>query len=483
MSENLFKVVFRGEVGFDFEEDEVKANLQQMSGFSREKVDRLFSGQTHVLKKDVDREAAGRLCDALVRVGALAEIEPMTISQPAAGPRPAGSAATRGAAPFSCPACGFVQEKGEACISCGIFFARYEAVQKRRAEALQAELHGLHPESPAAAESAGRLARPRFDCRFPPAAQALLGAAIVALLQSYFCGRQLEPTGFLILVALFLLLIFAAAFSGRDLPEVFAENLSVSVEHHLRVDRRQQWWPFKVTYALVLANILLYYALASHLSPATMTDYLAFFPARPTGWSVPLSALVAPFLHVGGSQLWGGILFFWAVGMVLEPRLGSLRFLCCFLGLGIVAGVFGGLLHQLLFDSALHGFGPAGAVAGLLGLCITGGIGPVLTFSLPLLGALSLVYPLGVEVRFNTLALLWFFIYSGLAGGFGPQHSFSTALGAQLVNLAGLLGGMLLGRLLPIPEATNDPGPRRKEPLRQGSDCPQPPVPVQPPWS
>ena len=177
---------------------------------------------------------------------------------------------------------------------------------------------------------------------------------------------------------------------------------------------------------------------------------------------MPLSALAAPFLHTDIGQLWGGILFLWAVGMGLEPRLGSLRFLWCFLGLGMVAGAFGGLLHLLLFGSALHGFGPAGAIAGLLGYCLTGGIGPVLTFPFPLLGALPLVYPLGFEVRFNTLALLGFFIYSGLAGGFGPQHSFSTALGDQLVNFAGLLGGMLLGRLLPIPGPIKGARPQRK---------------------
>ncbi len=458
MSETLFKVVFRGEIGFDFEEEEVKANLQKLSGFSREKVDRLFSGQTHVLKKDAAPEAAERFRDALMRTGALAEMEPMKVPPTPAGQRPQSAASTRQTVPFSCPACGYAQEKGEACISCGIFFARHEAVQKRKAEALQAELQGRHPEPPAATAAPSRVAL-RFDLRSSPAAQALLVAVTVALLQGYFCGRHLEVIGFIILATLFLLLLlFSPAFNGRELQESFAENLSLSVEHHLRVDRRQQWWPFKVTYALVLGSILLYYGVVIQLSAATMTNYLAFLPARPTGWNVLLSVLVAPFLNVSSGQLWGGALFLWATGMVLEPRLGSLRFFCCFLGLGIFAESFGVLLQSLLFDTAMHGFGPAGAIAGLLGFCLTGGIGPVLTFSLPLLGALPLVYPLGFEVRFNTLALLGFFIYAGLAGGFGPQHSFPAALGNQMVNFAGLLGGMLLGLLLPISVPAQDTG-------------------------
>jgi membrane associated rhomboid family serine protease len=458
MSETLCKVVFRGEIGFDFEEEEVKGNLQRLSGFSREKVDRLFSGQTHVLKKDADPEAAGRFRDALMRAGALAEIEPMKVPPTAAGQRPPSAASTRQAVPFSCPACGYAQEKGESCISCGIFFARYEAVQKRRAEALQAELQGCHPEPAAATAAPARIAL-RFDLRSSPAAQATLVAVTVALFQGYFYGRHLEVAGFIILASLFLLLLlFSAAFNGRELQESFAENLSVTVEHHLRVDRHQQWWPFQVTYALVLGNILLYYGVVIHLSAATMTNHLAFLPAWPTAWSVSLSALVAPFLHASSGQLWEGVLFLWATGTVLEPRLGSRRFFLCFLGLGILAESFGVLLQSLLFDTVLHGFGPAGAIAGLLGLCLVGGIGPVLTFSLPLLGALPLVYPLGFEVRFNTLALLGFFIYAGLAGGFSLQHSFAAALGGQLVNFAGLLGGMLLGRLLPIPVPAQDAG-------------------------
>ena len=119
MSENLFKVVFRGEVGFEFEEEEVKFNLQQMSGFSREKVDRLFSGQTHVLKKDADREAASRFREALVRIGALAEIEPMTIPQAAAARRPAAAAATRGAAPFPARPAIWYRKKGRSASPAG----------------------------------------------------------------------------------------------------------------------------------------------------------------------------------------------------------------------------------------------------------------------------------------------------------------------------------------------------------------------------
>jgi len=451
MSENLFQVVYRGEVGFDFDEEEVKANLQRLSGFNLEKIDRLFSGHPHVLKKDVDAETARRFFDLLTRAGALAEIEPMKAPRPADRQGLPFAEAPPQTGSFSCPACGFSQEKEESCLSCGIFFARYETVQKRRVAALQEGFPALHPEPHATAAGLGCLVRPRLDIRTSPAAQAVLVTLAVALLQGYFCGRQLEVVGFIILATVMLLvLLFSSVIRGWELQEGFAENLALAVERQPLVDRRSQWAPRQVTYVLVASNILLYYSLTIHLTPGILTDYLAFFPARPTGWSVPLSALVAPLLNAGGGQLWGDVLFLWAVGMVLEPLLGSRSFICCYLGLGIFAGALGGLLQLLLLGGSLHGFGSSGAIAGLLGFCLTGGVGAVLTFPAPLFGALPLVYPLGFEVRFNTLALLGFFIYAGLAGGFGPQHSFHSAMGGQLVNFAGLLGGLLLGRVFPL---------------------------------
>lgn len=453
MSENLFKVVFRGEIGFEFEEEEVKANLQKMSGFSPEKVGMLFSGQTHVLKKDADADTAGRFRDALMRVGALAAVEPMQTPPPAVQQRPRAADSGSRAGSISCPACGYAQEKGEACVSCGIFFARYDAVQQRKAEALKAEIAGESCPSPAVVKVRRRPVL-CLDLRTSPSGQALLVAAAVAVLQGYFSGRELEATGFIALAALFVLsLIFFSVASGGDLLEGITDNLAVTVEHHQAVDRRRHWWPRKVTYGLVAGTILLYYVVTIHLPPGTMVDYLAFIPGRPTSWNVPLSALAAPFLNAGGGQLWFGMLFLWVTGMVLEARLGSLWFFCCYLGLGVFAEVFGYLLHCLLFGAGLHGLGPSGAIAGLLGICIAGGLGPVLTFPFPLLGALPLIYHLGIEVRFNCLALLGFFIYAGIAAGFGPQHSFPAAMGGQLINLAGLLGGLLLGRLLPMRDA------------------------------
>ncbi len=462
MSENLFRVVFKGEIGFDFDEDEVKANLQKFSGFSMDKIERLFAGGTHVLKKNAEQDAANRFRDALIRLGALVEVEPMQAAPPVLE-RPRAVAPARRAAPdFKCPACGQDQVRGQTCVACGIFFEKYEAAQKRKAEELQQSMFGVSSEADeVSVKSVPALSR--LDARARLALQGLAVGVGVSLLQGYFFGRHLELIGFIILATiLLLLLLFSSVFSGRDLFDGFSDHLSVEMESYLRVDRRQEWWPRKVTYALLVLGVLLYYGLMIHLPAATLADNLAFLPGRPTAWNVILSPLLTPLLHIRGGQLWGSFLFLWALGMALEPRLGSLRFGLLYFGLAVVAGGIGSLLHLLLFGSLLHGFGPAGAIAGLFGFCLTGGIGPVLTFSLPLLGALPLVYPLGFAVRFNTLALLAFFLYAGLAAGLAMEHSFRAAFGWQLVPLVGLCSGMLLGYLLPAPAAGAAAGKGRR---------------------
>ena len=365
--------------------------------------------------------------------------------------RPRAVAPARRAAPdFKCPACGQGQARGQTCVACGIFFEKYEAAQKRKAEELQQSMFGASAE-PGAGATKAPPALSRLDARSRLALQGLLVGVGVSLLQGYFFGRHLELIGFIILATiLLLLLLFSSLFSGQDLLDGFGDHLSVEQVSYLRIDRRQEWWPRKVTYALLVLGVLLYYGLVIHLPMATVADHLSIFPGRPTAWNVVLSTLAAPLLHVRGGQLWGSFFFLWAVGMALEPRLGSLRFGALYLGLAVVAASIGSLLHLLTFGNLLHGFGPAGAIAGLIGFCLTGGIGPVLTFSLPLLGALPLVYPLSFEVRFNTLALLAFFLYAGLGGGFVMEHSFRAALGWQLVPLVGLCCGMLAGYLLPV---------------------------------
>ncbi len=137
MQDELYKIVFKGEIGLDFDEEEVKENLQKSYGFDRNAVDRLFSGGAVVLKKNLDEFKANSLCNFFQKLGALVAVVPMEPVEFTVAPRndePLGSLPLHGSSPCVCPACGHRQDKGESCIVCGIFFAKYARIQERRAQ-------------------------------------------------------------------------------------------------------------------------------------------------------------------------------------------------------------------------------------------------------------------------------------------------------------------------------------------------------------
>src|SRR5262249_57294001 len=61
-----------------------------------------------------------------------------------------------------------------------------------------------------------------------------------------------------------------------------------------------------------------------------------FRPAAPSA----VDALTCMFLHVGFLHLFGNMLFLWIYGDNVEHRLGSVQYLCWYLGTGIVATLF-----------------------------------------------------------------------------------------------------------------------------------------------
>src|SRR5262249_26997435 len=74
--------------------------------------------------------------------------------------------------------------------------------------------------------------------------------------------------------------------------------------------------------------------------------------------------LTCMFLHAGFLHLFGNMLFLWIYGDNVEHRLGSVRYLCWYLGTGIAATLF----HMLgAPGSQLPLVGASGAIPGILG--------------------------------------------------------------------------------------------------------------------
>ncbi|PLX85579.1 MAG: hypothetical protein C0617_03525 [Desulfuromonas sp.] len=88
MTEQKYKIAFRGRIAEGQTVEQVKANLQRVCKLSPAAAERIFSGKSFVLKSDLDEATASRYCAALEKAGAICAVEPMTGNAP---PAPAES--------------------------------------------------------------------------------------------------------------------------------------------------------------------------------------------------------------------------------------------------------------------------------------------------------------------------------------------------------------------------------------------------------
>ena len=83
----------------------------------------------------------------------------------------------------------------------------------------------------------------------------------------------------------------------------------------------------------------------------------------------PVQWLTHNFLHYGILHLAGNMLFLWAFGIVVEGKLGALKYLATYLAIGTLHGA---LVQSLLLRSGLEGnaAGASAVVFGLLAICM-----------------------------------------------------------------------------------------------------------------
>jgi hypothetical protein len=101
MSEELYEVVFYGEIVEGAELDQVKAKVAAMFKADAAKLAQLFSGKRVVIKKNIDQATANKYQSALQNAGAQCEVKSLA---EAAVASPAEGAAAPAAAPAATPA-------------------------------------------------------------------------------------------------------------------------------------------------------------------------------------------------------------------------------------------------------------------------------------------------------------------------------------------------------------------------------------------
>lgn len=121
------------------------------------------------------------------------------------------------------------------------------------------------------------------------------------------------------------------------------------------------------TYALILAQVAVWFVVRRYLLPGNQWTELALRPGTPD----EVGFLISPFVHLEPAHLGVNLAVLWLFGTQLERSIGSLRFLALYLG----AAWFGSLMHwatatsfHLLpnFEDHNAAIGSSGAVAGVL---------------------------------------------------------------------------------------------------------------------
>ncbi len=147
MAEQLYRVIFEGEILEGSQVQEVKRALAKMYKKREDQVERYFSGKRLTVKKDVDYETAMKFVKAYERAGAVCKVEELEthtgLEQPLILEKEAEKPSQQDDL-MVCPKCQFEQAPSEECIRCGIIISKYtESLNapemERRQESIRVE--------------------------------------------------------------------------------------------------------------------------------------------------------------------------------------------------------------------------------------------------------------------------------------------------------------------------------------------------------
>ena len=470
----LYRVVFRGEISLEFSAEEVRTNLKQLCRYEDRTLDRLFSGKPVVIKDRIQLTTARQYKEALDRTGALCEIVAVPKPPPSVevAPAPQGTTCSEAPTPITmavspppqplpspspepvpvhCPKCGHRQPDGEICGACGIVFARFLKSQERQAAIARGE---TPPDMPRKPEPTTLMedVRNYFSQHQEQAfiLKAFLTIAVILLIGEYLSGFVilfiiLFPVLFLFYVRL------EAASTGQSATEILAQHITFMPVMYTDEERKREGTTW-VTYGLIFINIVIFYGYELHVDPKTIMNHLVFIPVEPNILNVPFSLLSSMFLHAGGGHLWGNMLFLWAVGTVVEKRIGWGKFLACYLAAGVMASLLSALITYLFFHEAVHGLGASGAIAGVMGIFAVRCYFKSMVFPLPILGIFSLILPISLKVRLNSLVIIGLFFFADLSGGIGQITGENQSNVGHWAHIGGMLCGIILAMLSKLGE-------------------------------
>ncbi|NVO00293.1 MAG: rhomboid family intramembrane serine protease [Geobacteraceae bacterium] len=286
-------------------------------------------------------------------------------------------------------------------------------------------------------------------------AKALATAVAIILVKNYLAGL----ISFLIIIfpVVFLIIIrMHAAASGVSATDLLKEHITFFPVMRSEDERRKEIKPW-VTYGIILVNVLIFYGFEMSIEPELISNNLVFLPRDPNLFNVPLSAFTSIFLHASGGHLWGNMMFLWVVGSAVERRVGWKTFSWIYMVTGLIGGCVYLLIEFLFHGEAGHILGASGAIAGIMGIFAVRCYFKSMIFPVPILGIFSLILPISLKVRLNSLVIMALFFLSDLSGGISQITGENASMIGHWAHLGGMISGMLLaGRLKLAAEAMEE---------------------------
>lgn len=287
--------------------------------------------------------------------------------------------------------------------------------------------------------------------------QAFIAKAFLTIFLIMFVKEYLS--GFLLLLFLFFPLIFLiyirlkSATEGVSTYALLKQHITFIPVMYAEGDRKKEVIPW-VTYGIILLNVLVFYLYerAPWSDMKFVSDNLVFLPRDPHYWNVVVSAFTSMFLHAGGGHLWGNMIFLWMLGTAVERRIGHQRFSLLY----IITGLFGGMVFILTWYVASgepgHLLGASGAIAGIMGIFAVRCYFKSMIFPIPILGIFSLIFPISLKVRLNSLVIIGLFFLADLSGGINQISGTGTSMVGHWCHLGGMVSGMILAGFLKLGE-------------------------------
>lgn len=445
MGGRQYRVVFNGDFALDTEESQVREKLASQCKCSSERIDNILSGRNPVLKKGLDKKTAQRYKVFLENIGLLCDLVAESPPKPANLQSESSSGNdqlfSQNTQPEGqvCPKCFTKDQVGDSCQRCGILFSRYEEIQARRAKG-----HYEQPQESSDDES--------YFNRHPEQFFVLkvVSLILLILLLQGFLNNLISIVILLFPVVFLVYIRMQAAVNDQSPTELLAEHITFMPVMYSKEERAQEYVP-RVTYGLIVSNILIFYLFEFRVNPELIYNNLIFLPYKPNLLNVPLSAFTSLFLHAGNAHLWGNMLFLWACGTVVERRIGSFRFISFYLVAGVAANITY-LFACKVAGTPAHILGASGAIAGVMGVFAIRCYFKSMVFPLPILGIFSLILPVSLKVRLNSLVIIGLFFLADLSGGIQQLAGTNSSNIGHWAHLGGMICGIALASFFKLNE-------------------------------